>query len=135
MGALTDAGGFAVYRVTDGNKQIVFEGFHLVVRAEDGRFHVLEFVGDVAFLSGRGMGGVIAAFAAAAVKLPVRKLILTEVPASLRALLEKRTFRVPNSCLPNGMLKCFDFPELYALLQRNYDTEISCSEDVPPEIY
>ena len=85
-------------------------------------------------LSGRGMGGIIAAFAAAAVKLPINKLILTEVPLSLKGLLEKRIFRVPNSCLPKGMLQHFDFQELYALLKKNYDAEISCSEDVPADI-
>ena len=84
-------------------------------------------------LSGRGMGGVIAAFAAAAVKLPVKRIILEEVPASLRALIAGGKFRLPNSCLPAGMLKCFDFPELYEALKSAYDVQISISEDVPPE--
>ena len=82
-------------------------------------------------LSGRGMGGLVAAYAAAAFKLPVQKLILNEVPASLRALIEKRTFRLPNSVIPAGMLCHFDFPELYRYLEMNYNVSINCTEDVP----
>jgi hypothetical protein len=82
-------------------------------------------------LSGRGMGGLVAAYAAAAFKLPVQKIVLEEVPASLKALLEKRTFRLPNSVIPAGMLCHFDFPELYKFLEMNYNVSISCIEDVP----
>jgi len=85
-------------------------------------------------LSGRGMGGVIAAFAAATVKLPVKEIILDEVPASLRKLIEKRIFRLPNSVLPKGMLQHFDFPELYECLKQNYTVTINCSEDVPADV-
>lgn len=85
-------------------------------------------------LSGRGMGGIIAAFAAAALELPVKKLMLTEVPRSLRKLVEKRQFRVPNSCLPKGMLRVFDFPELYEVLKEKYDLELSLADDVPAEM-
>ena len=84
-------------------------------------------------LSGRGMGGIIAAFAAAVADLPVKKLILSEVPASLKALIAKGAFRVPNSCLPCGMLKHFDFPQLYDALKTRYDVELSVAEDVPED--
>ena len=84
-------------------------------------------------LSGSGMGGIIAAFAAAALELPVKKLILTEVPRSLRQLVARRIYRTPNSCLPKGMLQIFDFPELYALLKERYDLELSLADDVPED--
>ena len=85
-------------------------------------------------LSGLGMGGVIAAFAAAAVKLPVKEIILDQVPCSLKQLLAKHLFRLPNSVLPNGMLQHFDFPELYEYLKQNYTVTINCSEDVPEDL-
>ena len=83
-------------------------------------------------LSGRGLGGVLAAFAAAALELPVKRLILTEVPASLKALIARGAYRIPSSVLPRGMLKHFDFPELCAFLRTRYAAVISCTEDVPP---
>ena len=84
-------------------------------------------------LSGRGLGGVLAAFAAAALELPVKRLILTEVPASLKALIAQGVYRLPSSVLPRGMLKHFDFPELYAFLRARYEAEITSTEDVPPD--
>ena len=84
-------------------------------------------------LSGRGLGGVLAAFAAGALELPVKKLVLTEVPASLKDLIARGEYRLPSSVLPAGMLKHFDFPELYAFLHDRYDAEILCAEDVPPD--
>lgn len=84
-------------------------------------------------LSGRGLGGVLAAFAASALELPVEKLILTEVPASLKALIAQGAYRLPSSVLPRGMLKHFDFPELCAFLRTRYAAVITCTEDVPPD--
>ena len=84
-------------------------------------------------LSGRGLGGVLAAFAASALALPVKKLILTEVPASLKALIAQGAYRLPSSVLPRGMLKHFDFPELCAFLRTRYAAVITCTEDVPPD--
>ena len=88
---------------------------------------------DEVTLSGRGLGGVLAAFAAAALELPVKKLLLTEVPASLKVLIAQGAYRLPSSVLPRGMLQHFDFPELCAFLRTRYDAEITCAEDVPPE--
>ena len=84
-------------------------------------------------LSGKGLGGVVAAFAAAAVKLPVKEIILDEVPFSLKKLLEKRIFRLPGSVIPKGMLLHFDFEELYEYLKQNYTVTVNCTEDVPPD--
>ena len=84
-------------------------------------------------LSGRGIGGVLAAFAASSQELPVKKLLLTEVPASLKALIAQGAYRLPSSVLPRGMLKHFDFPDLYAFLRTRYAAEITCTEDVPPD--
>lgn len=84
-------------------------------------------------LSGRGMGGLVAAYAAAAFKLPVQRIVLEEVPSSLKTLIGKRIFRLPNSAIPAGMLCHFDFPELYKFLEMNYAVAINCTEDVPAD--
>jgi hypothetical protein len=75
-------------------------------------------------LHGRGLGGLLAAYAAALTPLPVSKIILQNTPRSFLELLQRNFIACPQSYLVPGFLTVGDLPDLYQYLQQNYTLEI-----------
>ena len=76
-------------------------------------------------LVGRGLGGLIAAYAAGIDSTGIRRIRLRNVPRSWGELMRKGEFLWPQSHLIPGMLREFDLDDLYRLLAERCDFRLS----------
>lgn len=76
-------------------------------------------------LVGRGLGGLIAAYAAGIDSAGIRRIRLRNVPRSWGELMRKGEFLWPQSHLIPGMLREFDLDDLYRLLAERCDFRLS----------
>lgn len=72
-------------------------------------------------LSGRGLGGIAAVFAAFLSPDWFSRVILTDVPESYLDLVQSKVSRIPQSYCPHGMLTHGDLPDLYADLGKKLE--------------
>lgn len=80
-------------------------------------------------LAGRGLGGLIAAYAAGIDSSGIRRIRLRNVPRSWGELMQKGVFLWPQSHLIPGMLREFDLDDLYRLLAERCDFQLSAPWD------
>lgn len=76
-------------------------------------------------LAGRGLGGLVAAYAAGIDSTGIRRIRLRNVPRSWGELMRKGEFLWPQSHLIPGMLREFDLDDLYRLLAERCDFRLS----------
>ena len=76
-------------------------------------------------LAGRGLGGLIAAYAAGIDSSGIRRIRLRNVPRSWGELMRKGEFLWPQSHRIPGMLQRFDLDDLYRLLAERCDFRLS----------
>lgn len=74
-------------------------------------------------LAGRGLGALVALYAAGTGLTGVRRIRLRNMPRSWRELIEAGIFLWPQSHLIPGMLREFDLPELAGMLEQGCDFE------------
>lgn len=72
-------------------------------------------------LAGRGLGGLVAAYAAGIDSTGIRRIRLRNVPRSWSELMQKGEFLWPQSHLIPGMLREFDLDDLHRLLAERCD--------------
>ncbi len=72
-------------------------------------------------LAGRGLGGLVAAYAAGIDSTGIRRIRLRNVPRSWSELMQKGEFLWPQSHLIPGMLREFDLDDLHRLLAKRCD--------------
>jgi pimeloyl-ACP methyl ester carboxylesterase len=74
-------------------------------------------------LVGRGMGAVTAALAAC-VHPVVERVTLYNAPLSYEEMMDYPVVEWPRSAMALGMLRRFDLPDCYAMLQRRKDLQM-----------